>query len=289
MTTRNWLLFLCSALLWGSSWTVVKVALGYVSPLTFSFHQSLLVTIALLPFLFVKHDKLPTNPKTLLQLVVYGLVNGVNVLVSNTGLVSESSGIGAMLTFTQPLLVFILSILFLKESVKLGKLIGVTMGLIGVALLSIRPGTPFSAIPSSSLLLVFGAFLWASSTIYYKKYLVQVDVFVTTALQFTISSALLGIITVLVDETVPIYPDIGNTAYLVLLLYNALVVSVFGNVIWLYLLRWETATNLSTYGFLIPVIALLAGWGLLGEIINDRSILGSSLIIASIYAVQKDN
>lgn len=289
MTTRNWLLFLCSALLWGSSWPVVKVALGHVSPLTFSFHQSLLVTIALLPFVFVKRDKLSMNPKTFLQLAVYGLVNGVNVLVSNTGLVSQSSGIGAILTFTQPLIVFILSILFLKESVKLWKLVGVMMGLIGVALLFMRPGIPFSALSSSSLLLVFGAFLWASSTIYYKKYLVQVDVFVTTALQFTISSALLGIITVLVDETVPIYPDIGNTAYLVLLLYNALVVSVFGNVIWLYLLRWETATNLSTYGFLIPVIALLAGWGLLGEIIDGRSILGSSLIVASIYAIQKDS
>lgn len=289
MTTRNWLIFLCSALLWGSSWSVVKVALGYVSPFVFSFHQSLIVAIALLPILLVKRSEVPKNPKTFTHLLVYSLVNGVNVVVSNTGLVSENSGIGAVLTFTQPLLVFILSIFFLRESVNSWKLFGVVIGFIGVSLLSIPTGAQLFALSSSSLLLLFGAFLWACSTIYYKKYLVHVNIIVTTALQFTIGTLLLGILSVLLEGSFPPYSDIYNHSYLQLLIYNALAVSVCGNIIWLFLLRRETATNLSTYGFLIPVIALILGWRLLGEPIDLRAILGSSMILASVYTVQKES
>ncbi len=288
MTTRNWLLFLCSAFLWGSSWSVVKVALGYVAPLVFSFHQSLIVTIVLVPLLCIKRKQVPRNPNTLFHLLVYGFVSGINVVVSNTGLVDESSGIGAMLTFTQPLLVFILSIVFLHESVKVGKLVGIILGFIGVSILSIRPGVQFYDVSPSSLLLVFGALLWATSTIYYKKYLVHVDVVVTTALQFTIGSVLLGLISVFHDGNVPIDFVLEGPIYLGLLLFNALAVSVFGTVIWLFLLRRETATNLSVYGFLIPIIALIVGWGLLGESLTIQSLLGSSLILASMYLVQKD-
>ena len=289
MTTRNWLLFLCSALLWGSSWSVVKVALGYVTPLIFSFHQSLIVTIVLVPFVFLTQKQLPWNPNTLLHLFVYGLINGVNVVVSNTGLVGESSGISAMLTFTQPLLVFILSVVFLHETIKVGKLIGVLLGLIGVSILSIRPDVQFYDISPFSLLLVCGAFLWASSTIYFKKFLVQVDVIVTTALQFTIGSGMLGLLSVLVDGTVPLDFMLDDSLYVGLLLYNALAVSVFGTVIWLFLLRRETATNLSTYGFIIPVIALIVGWAVLGEALNLQSLLGSCLILGSMYTVQRDS
>lgn len=288
MTTRNWLLFLCSALLWGASWSVVKVALGYVTPLIFSFHQSFIVTIVLVPLLFVTQRQLPRNPNTLLHLLVYGLVNGINVVVSNSGLLGESSGISAMLTFTQPLLVFILSVIFLQESLKVVKLVGVLMGLIGVSILSIRSEVQFYDVSPSSLLLVSGAFLWASSTIYYKKFLVNVDVIVTTALQFTIGSGMLGLLSILVDGNVPFAFVREDPVYLGLLIFNALAVSVLGTIIWLFLLRRETATNLSTYGFLIPVIALIVGWGVLGEPLNLQSLLGSSFILMSMYTVQRD-
>jgi drug/metabolite transporter (DMT)-like permease len=288
LTTRNWLLFLCATLLWGSSWSVVKVALGYVAPLVFSFQQSIIVTGVLAPFLLVKPKQVPRDLKTLGHLLVYGLVSGVNVVVSNTGLVDESSGIGAMLTFTQPLLVFILSIGFLHEPANGRKLVGVLMGFVGIAILSIQPGTHLYDVAPSSMLLIVGAFLWASSTIYFKKYLAQVDIVVTTALQFTISTVILGFISVLVDGAIPLGFVFEAPVYQGLLFYNALAVSVFGTVIWLFLLRRETATNLSTYGFLIPVIALIVGWRMLNESLTLQALLGSMLILVSMYTVQKD-
>ncbi len=162
------------------------------------------------------------------------------------------------------------------------------MGLIGVSILSIRSEVQYYDVSPSSLLLVSGAFLWASSTIYYKKFLVNVDVIVTTALQFTIGSGMLGLLSILVDGNVPFAFVLEDPVYLGLLIFNALAVSVLGTIIWLFLLRRETATNLSTYGFLIPVIALIVGWGVLGEPLNLQSLLGSSFILMSMYTVQRD-
>ena len=46
-------------------------------------------------------------------------------------------------------------------------------------------------------------------------------------------------------------------------------------------------TELSTYSFLTPMIAMISGWWLLGEVIDVRSFIGSGLIIIGIYLVQK--
>lgn len=122
------------------------------------------------------------------------------------------------------------------------------------------------------------------ATVYFKKYLGNVNVMATTALQFSIGSLPLFALSGAVEGFV--FPL--NSEYLGILLFMSLGATVVGNMIWLFLLRQEDATSLSTYSFIIPIIALIFGWWLLGESIDGRSLLGSALIIAGLYLVQRD-
>ncbi len=64
-----------------------------------------------------------------------------------------------------------------------------------------------------------------------------------------------------------------------------IVASSVGDTIWLVLLCSEDATILAGSSFLVPLIALFFGSILLGEPINQQSVLGSVLVLLGVYFV----
>ena len=73
--------------------------------------------------------------------------------------------------------------------------------------------------------------------------------------------------------------------YLWILLYASVGVTAAGWVLWYLLLREEDAIVLSGSSFIVPMIALIFGWLLLGERIQVKSIAGSALILTGVYLV----
>jgi len=270
-------------LIWGASWSAVKTALGYAPPFSFSAQQFLISTIVLLLPLIAARNEFPKNRTTLSRILIFSLINAINIAFTNFGLQYESSGTGAMLTFTQPLIVFVLSVLLLNEKIQVLKILGVIVGFLGVTILSLKGSGTVMSFSVTSLFLIFGAFFWALSTIFYKKYLNNVNLTVITTLQFAVGFVLLFILGKFFEG----FPLPTNSTYIAILVYMSIGPTVFGTTIWLYLLSREDPTNLSTYGFITPIIAMVFGWWLLGEEINERSFLGVGLIIVGVYLVQK--
>lgn len=277
------MLFLSATLFWGASWSAAKIALVYVPPLSFSAQQFLLSALVMLPLLIVKRKHIPADQTTLGRLLIYSLINAMNIAVTNVGLLYESSGTSAMLTFTQPLIVFGLSIPFFNAKPRIMKVLGVVVGFGGVAILSLKGSGLEVSFSSASLLLIGGAFFWALATIFYKKYLNNVNSIVVITAQFTVGCIVLfgfG----WVFEGFPVSVD---SVYLGVLAFMAIIPTVVGSTIWLYLLSREDATELSTYGFITPIMAMIFGWWLLSEVITERSLIGVGLIIVGVYLVQK--
>jgi len=149
-----------------------------------------------------------------------------------------------------------------------------------VSVLSYRESGPLP-FSHTSLIMILGAFFWASATVYYKKYLSHANAMVTNSFLF-----LFGFFPLLaLSEVVERFTFPFNNVYLGLILYLSLGTHVVGSTIWLYLLRDEEATSLSASGFLVPMIALFFGWWLLGESLDVWSLLGSALILAGLYIV----
>lgn len=255
------------------------MGLSFVHPVTFLLQRFLLSTITLSPVLLLLRKKIPQDRYTLVKLVLLCLIYVSAIIAIHTGLRGESSGIGAVLTYTQPLFVFCLAVPFLKERITANKLLGAVIGFVGVVVLFLGRMGSFTF--SSTLIMILGAFLWAASIVYYKKYLSHVDPFVTNFFQLSIGVFPLAVLSLITNSF--ILP--GDVAYLWIILYVSVGALAVGWTVWLFLLREEEATVLSGSSFVIPVVALLFGWQLLGESIHTESMLGSALILGGVCLV----
>ncbi len=207
------------------------------------------------------------------------VINLAQLLVTNIGLLGESSGVGAVLTYTQPLFVFCLAIPFLKEKITSIKLAGAVMGFVGVIILFL--GKISSLTLNSTLIMIFGGFLWALTTVYYKKYLNHIDPLFTNFFQMAIGTLCLAALSLTITSFVlPL-----EATYVWALLYASVGSLVLGWTIWMILLKRGEATVLSGSIFVVPVVALLFGWQLLGESIRLESILGSALVLSGVCTV----
>ena len=277
----NLLLFLLLALLWGTGWSATKIALSFVSSASFMLQRFVLSTIAMFPFILSLQKRVPRDAKTLEKLLVLCSVNTFGVMVTNTGLVGESSGIGAVLTYTQPLFVFCLAIPFLNESLKISKLGGTAVGFVGVVLLFL--GSVSSLTLTSSIIMIFGAFLWAVTIIFYKRFLSHVDSFITNFFQWAFGILPLAALNLYSGSF--LFPQ--EATYLWMVLYTAIGSACVGWTIWLFLLGKEDATVVSGSSFIVPLVALFSGWLFLGESMTLESILGSALVLLGVFLVNK--
>lgn len=280
MRSRNWVLFLFLAVLWGSNWSFMKTGVSLVNPIALVFQRFLISAVVLFPVFLLLRKRIPKDRATLGRLVLLGLFNASNVFLMHAGLVLESSGIGSVLTYTQPLFVFCLAIPFLKEKVTAIKLSGVMLGFVGVVVLfSGRIST--LTLSFTPLIMILGAVFWAVAIVFYKKFLNHVDPFVANFFQLSVGVLVLAALSLFTNS----FSFPNDPAYPWIILYVAIGGNVAGFSLWLYLLRQEEATSLSGSSFIIPVIALLFGWQLLGESISIQSMIGSALVLAGIYLV----
>ncbi len=279
MKPTNLLLFLLLALLWGTGWSATKIALSYVPSPVFMLHRFIFSTIAMSPVFLALRKRIPNDTKTLKRVLLLCAINTFGVMVTNTGLEGESSGLGAVLTYTQPLFVFCLAIPFLDEKINFVRLVGTTVGFIGVILLFLGKINTITLI--SSLLLIFGAFLWAVTIVYYKRFLRYVDSFITNFFQWAFGIVPLGVFDLFSGRL--FLPQ--ESMYLWMVIYTAIGSAVVGWTIWLYLLKNEDVTVVSSSSFIIPLVALFSGWLFLGENMDFVSILGSMLTLSGIFLV----
>ncbi len=280
---RNWLIFMSVVFIWGSNWSVMKTALSFVGPLNIVFQRLLFSSIVLFPFLFLSSFRIPKDKNTLRRLFILSIINICIAISTHTGLVHEKSGIGAVLTYTQPLFVFCLAVPFLKEKPSSGRILGILFGFSGVIILFLRKELSFSNFTYQSFLMIIGAFLWAVSIIYYKKFLSHVNPIVTNFFQQSIGAAFVSVLSFRTEGfTFPL-----NINYLFLVLYMSLASSTLAMTLWVFLLREEEATVLSTASFIVPAIALILGNLILNESLGIVSILGIALILSGIYLVNK--
>ncbi|MEM0053122.1 MAG: DMT family transporter [Nitrososphaeria archaeon] len=281
LNLKGKILFSMMVLIWGVNWSAMKIGLEVAPVFTFNFHRFLFSTIFLLLFCIVKKVEWVKDFQTNIHIIIYCLTSIFGFTLTTIGLIYESSGISAVLTYTQPIWVFILSIFLLNEVFSLTKLLGIILGFLGIVILFLRDIGSLGSF--SSILILFGAILWAISTIYYKMKLENVDPIYLNFYNSWIATLIALLLSLILENPFETF-DLG---YFLVTFYSGVFASGIGMTIWVFLLKNESAVTLSSSSLIVPLLALIFSSIILGENIGYRTIIGSTLVLSGVYLVNR--
>jgi len=273
-------------LIWGSTYLGIRYAVETIPPLLMMGIRHF--TAGLLVFIWARRqgDPAPTRLQW-----GYAAVTGALLFLGGHGTIAWAeqripSGLAALLCATLPLWTVLLAS---RNEGKLGAKVwtGLLLGFGGVALLigpdAISSGRRLDLLATAVAL--SSAFLWAAGTIYSQRVKLAVSTVLSAAMQMGAGGATLLIASLIAGE-----PSALNVAAITEKSVFALVyLIVFGSIIAFTVFTWlvtvSSSSQVSTYAYVNPVVAVFVGWALADEHIGPRTIAATVIILASVALV----
>ena len=285
MGLLEWFLLIMLAMIWGGSFFFGKVAVAELPPFTIVLGRVAIAALALNLFVVATGRRMPGSLKDWgLFLVMGALNNMIPFSLIFWGQIQIASSLASILNATTPLWTILLAhFLTGDERLNPSRLIGVVLGIIGVAII-IGPDAlkGFGANVAAQLAVVGAAVSYALAGIFGKRFK-GIPPLVTATGQLTCSTLIMIPVTALVDRPWMIPIPGAQTWGAVIAL--ALVCTALAYVIYFRILATAGATNLALVTFLIPVSALLLGMALLGERLDVRHFTGMGVIGFGLAAI----
>jgi len=277
-------LIVATAFLWGTVAVIVKVMVRAVDAALIAFVRMALGGLALTFAMFATRTRIV--PRENWRLVGIGAVGiAFNYLLFTIGLRYTSASAGAMVVQTEVVFLAVLSVVLLKEPFGSKKIVGMTVALVGVTLISWNGNDVSSLLRSDYLLgnaiIILAGLFWAFYA-YCQKRLTQ-DGRVLSSLSpiFLISAG------ILLPFALPSVPGLAHLSGLqvVGLLYLGLICTGFA---YLLLAKGMKGVPASTAGLLttlMPVSSVILAHAFLGEGLTPYMALGAALDLGGIALV----
>lgn len=287
MSATEWGLLLLLATLWGGSYFYVEIAVEVLPPL---FIVAFRVTLgAAFLYLFVRllGQRMPTGAPAWGAFLVMALAN--NVIPFSLIAWAQSyvpGGFAAILNATTPIFaVLIANIATVDEKMTPGRLMGVVLGFMGVAVM-IGPDALSGATEHllADLALLLASVCFAVSPIYGRRFArTGLSPMVAATGQFVAAAALMIPLTLVVDApwTLPM-PGLPVWGSLIGLAAGS---TAFAYIIFYRILATAGAVNLTLVTFLVPVSAIVLGALFLGERLGAIHFAGMGLIGLGLAAI----
>lgn len=286
MTLFEWFMLIALSMVWGGSFFFNEIAVRELPVFTVVVSRVALAAVILTIVLHLRGERMPTSGKVWLAFFGMGLLNNaIPFSLIVWGQQHIASGVASILNAATPLFTVICAHLMTRdEGMTAGKLVGVVVGFIGVAVMIGRGALDFNSNVLAQLMCLGGALSYAFAGIYGRRFRrMGISPMATATGQVIASSCLLLPLVAVVDQpwTLPmpsftvIWSLIGVAALCTALAY----------VLYFRILATAGATNLLLVTFLIPVSAILLGTAFLGEILEPRHIAGMVLIGTGLVAI----
>jgi drug/metabolite transporter (DMT)-like permease len=277
---------LAITIIWGSTFTVTKLALVDIAPLLL---QALRFTVAaLIVGIYMRRDIKASTPASIRAGIVLGVFLGLGFALQTVGLVHTTASRAGFLTGTMVVFTPLLQLAIERRMPAVGNIVGVALVGIGLYVFSSPAGGAFN---SGDVLVLLCAVAFAF-------YIVYLDVFTKERFdreivfyQFVVT-ALIGAL------AAPFFP--GQTSTMTPGVIGAvLYLAVFASVIAIFVQskyqRETTPTKAAIIFTMEPVLAAIIAFVLLGERMSGTAVLGAvimftGLLFSELYTAlrQKD-
>ena len=264
LPARLWWVLACLTAVWGFNWTAMKVAIADIAPFTFRTLCLGLGAGVLFACLRASGQPLaiPRDQWQRLVLIAFFNITCWNILVV-FGLAQLPSGRAAILAYTMPAWAIPLSVLLLGERLTVRKLLGLALGMAGMALLVWDEVHRLQGAPRGALLVLGAAFTWAIGTILQKKYPVRAPLAGFVAWLMLLGGVPIYIGALLFEDFSKL-ADVSFTSALGAA-YNVLLAFAWAHWAWIKLATSVSVTVFSLCMLLIPVVGVFSGMLFLGE------------------------
>jgi drug/metabolite transporter (DMT)-like permease len=199
----------------------------------------------------------------------------------NYGEHQVSAGAASLLINSAPVWTAILAPVFLSEKITVQKTVGIAVSFVGIALLVIGKDGHFRLEPGA-LFIIGSAVCHSLFVIVQKKYL-----FNLSALDFTLWTAVFGVLILLPLFGVSTWHAVQGAHVRATLevVYLGIFPAAIAYIAFAYAAARMPASQVMTFMYLVPALAMVISWVYLKEVPTGLSLLGGALAIAGVAVV----
>lgn len=263
-------------LVWGSTYVVTTELLPAGYPLTASMLRALPAGLLLL--LIVR--QLPSG----IWWHRSFLLGALNFSIFQTMLFISAyrlpGGVAATVGAIQPLIVIMLSRVFIGNPIRLLAVVGGFAGISGVALLVLTPHAALDPIGIAAGLA--GAVSMAFGTVLSRHWQPPVSPLTFTAWQLTAGGLLLVPVVLIMEPALPALTLDNWIGFI----WLGLVGGALAYIAWFRGLSRLEASAVAPLGFLSPLMATILGWAILGQALSALQMTGMVVVLFSVWLSQ---
>ena len=272
-------------LLWSFAFVAGKIGVTYCPPLILLAARFSLAGILILGITALRRERWSLSWRDTLAFALIGVANNALYLgLGYTGLQTVSAGLGGLIVSANPVFTAVFAALLLNEQLTWRKIAGLVLGIVGVGLIvwhRMSVGTD----SLHGILFTFASLASiVAGTILFKLLAPKGSLWIGNGIQNIAAGIVLIPFAVTLSSANDIVPNLPLFASFAFLTLGG---SVLAYVIWFHLLRVCGATAASAYHFLMPPLAMMFAWMVLGEHVELRDLLEVVPVAIGIYLVTR--
>ncbi len=277
MTPLEWAMLVVLAAVWGGAFFFNALALGDLPVLTVVVSRLGLGALILYCIMRLRGGRLPADARIWAAFILMGLINNaVPFTMIAWAQTHISSGVASILNASTPLFTVVIAHHFTTdERATAGKLLGVVVGFVGVAVMI--GADAFGIAVVAQIASLSAALCYAVCAVFGRR-IGRMGVAPVTAATGQLLAASLLLMPFMLAIDRPWSGPVPSATAIGAVVAGATFSTALGYVLYYRILASAGATNLQLVTFLIPVFACLLGILFLGEVLAARHVAGMAAI-----------
>jgi drug/metabolite transporter (DMT)-like permease len=289
---RVWSALAAVYLIWGSTYLAIRVMVRDIPPLLGAAVRYLIAGGLLLAVLAARDGARWARPRarririgrrSLWSAALVGLLlpaggNGIVTLAEK----HVPSGLAALLVASVPLWVIVLRRGVARERIGRATLAGVGVGFCGAAVLLLPGSRPAGTSIAGMVLILIAAASWACGSFAAPRLRLPSDPLLSVGWQMLWGGAVLLVAGVAAGELGQVH--VAHTALdsWLAIAYLITAGSIVAYTAYAWLLQHAPISQVATYAYVNPLVAVVLGWAILGESLATATAIGAALIVVSV-------
>ena len=278
------LAFACIYFVWGSTYLAIRYAVETIPPLFVASARHLIAGGLLFGWCWWRGLR-PSKQQWLASIVLAALFFLIGHGTLHWAQQTLPSGLAALLIATEPIFVAIILTATRRTRFTPTLLLGLVLGLLGVGLIIGADLQAGRSAMLSSIAVLIGTASWAIGMVYSRSASLHPDDRMAAAMSLLVGSLMLFLAGTVTGEATDFDFALVSVKSLLALGYLAIAGSLVAYSAYFWLLNRYPPTLVATHTYVNPVVALILGWALAGEVLTGRFVFGGVVVIAAIVLV----